>query len=54
MVIKQIKPDWWSLSSDDGVQRFIWFGRTREEVLAKFRSWLRWHDLERVRVNHGL
>jgi hypothetical protein len=54
MVIKQIKPDWWSLSSDDGIIKLIWFGRTREEVLAKFRSWLRWHDLERVRVRHGM
>jgi hypothetical protein len=49
MVIKQIKPDWWSLTSSDGEQTLLWFGQSRAEVLQKFRSWIRDADLEKVR-----
>lgn len=53
MVVKQIKPDWWCLTSDDGIRRLMFFGQSRAEVIGKFRAWIRYHDLERIRVRHG-
>jgi hypothetical protein len=54
MVVKEIKPQWWSLTSDDGVNRLMFFGYSRAEVIGKFRSWIRGQDVEKSRVNHGL
>lgn len=54
MVVKQIKPDWWCLTSDDGVSRLMFFGYSRAEVIGKFRSWLREFDLESVRIKNGM
>lgn len=54
MVVKEIKPQWWMLVSDDGVRRLIFFGHSQKIVIGKFRSWLREMDLEKVRVRHGM
>ncbi|CAB4141115.1 hypothetical protein UFOVP412_13 [uncultured Caudovirales phage] len=54
MVVKQIKPNWWILRSGEGAEGLVFFGYSRREVIGKFRSWIRYHDLERVRVKHGL
>lgn len=51
MVITQIKTDWFILTSDDGVQKLTWFGRSRPEVVAKFRSYVRNMDIEKIRSN---
>lgn len=54
MVVKEINPDWWMLTSDDGVRRLVFFGYSQKVVIGKFRSWLREMDLEKVRVKHGM
>lgn len=49
MIIKQIKDRWWSLTSDDGEVRLIWFGQTKEEVVAKLNRYIRELDLDKIR-----
>lgn len=50
MVIKQIKKDWYSLkSSCAGETSLLWFGYSRDEVLQKFRSYIRDMDLDKIR-----
>ena len=50
VVIKKIKDGWYSLtSSGEGMRTLVWFGYSREEVLQKFRSYIRERDLESVR-----
>lgn len=50
MVIKQIKKDWYSLSSScAGEKNLLWFGYSRDEVLQKFRSYIRDMDLDKIR-----
>ena len=49
MVLKKIKDRWWMLESSDGVVRLTWFGQTKEEVMGRFRSYIRELDLDKVR-----
>lgn len=49
MVVREIKKDWWILTSD-GERRLAFFGYSRAEVLGKFSAYLRDYDLERIRV----
>jgi hypothetical protein len=49
MVLKKINDRWWILTSDDGVVRLTWFGQTRDEVLGRFRAYIRDLDLDRIR-----
>jgi hypothetical protein len=50
VVIRKISDNWYSLkSSCDGLPTLLWFGYSREEVLQKFRSYIRERDLDNVR-----
>lgn len=49
MVLKKIKDRWWMLTSDDGVVRLTWFGQTKEEVMGRFKRYIRELDLDKVR-----
>jgi hypothetical protein len=49
MLIKEIKSNWYMLTSDDEVCGLVWFGYSKAEVIGKFTSWLRRKDLERLR-----
>lgn len=49
MIIKQITPKWWTLTSDDGFLALTFFGMSKAEVLHKFQSYVRDHDLENIR-----
>lgn len=49
MVIQKMSDNWWMLTSDDGVERLIWFGFTKGEVLGKFNSYVRSLDLDKIR-----
>lgn len=48
MVLKKISDEFWMLTSDDGVVKLTWFGR-RSEVLARFKSYIRELDLDKIR-----
>lgn len=49
MVLKKIHDRWWMLTSDDGEVRLTWFGQTKEEVVGRFRRYIRELDLDKVR-----
>lgn len=49
MLIKEIKSDWYMLTSDSDSGKLVWFGYTRGEVIGKFSAWLRFHDLSKLR-----
>lgn len=49
MVLKKIHDRWWMLTSDDGVVKLTWFGQTKEEVVGRFKRYIRELDLEKVR-----
>ena len=49
MVLKKINDRWWMLASDDGVVRLTWFGQTKEEVMGRFKRYIRELDLDKVR-----
>lgn len=49
MLIKEIKSDWYMLTSDGEAGGLVWFGYTKAEVIGKFKSWLRRKDLESLR-----
>ena len=49
MLIKEIKSNWYMLTSDGEAGGLVWFGYTKEEVIGKFTSWLRRKDLESLR-----
>lgn len=49
-MVKQIKDRWWMLTSDDGEVRLTWFGQTKEEVIGKFKAYIRELDLDKVRT----
>ena len=49
MVITEIKKDWWTLLSDDGIRPLRWYGRSKDEVRWKFRAWVREHDMSLIR-----
>lgn len=49
MVIKKITEKWWTLTSDDGVLSLTFFGMSQAEVLHRFKSYIRDHDLEAIR-----
>lgn len=49
MVLKQLKPRWWVLTSDDGQLKLTWFGESRDEVLDKFRAYIRDLEMDRIR-----
>jgi hypothetical protein len=50
MLIKEIKNNWFMLTSDSDVGGLVWFGYTKEEVIGKFASWIRRNDLEKWRA----
>jgi len=49
IMLKKINDRWWMLTSDDGVIKLTWFGQTKEEVMGRFRSYIREIDLDKVR-----
>lgn len=49
MVIKKITEKWWTLTSDDGVLSLTFFGMSQAEVLHRFKSYIRDHELEKIR-----
>ena len=49
-MVKKINDRWWMLTSDDGVVKLTWFGQTKEEVVARFRRYIREIDLDKVRT----
>ena len=49
MVLKKIKDRWWMLESDDGVVKLTWFGQTKEEVMGRFKRYIRELDLDKIR-----
>jgi len=49
MAIIQIKPQWFRLDSNSDDGRLTWFGRSRGEVMGKFKAWVRQQDLRRYR-----
>jgi len=49
MVLKKVRDNWWSLVSDDGVAKLIWFGYSKAEVLGKFNAYVRSLDLDKIR-----
>ena len=52
-MVKKINDRWWMLTSDDGVVKLMWFGQTKEEVMGRFRSYIRELDLDKVRTRGG-
>jgi len=49
MTAKQVSTWWWMLSTEFDERRLTFFGSTKEEVLGKYRAWMRRWDLEKLR-----
>ncbi len=49
MVLKKIHDRWWMLTSDDGLVRLTWFGYSKQEVMGRFKSYIRELDLDKIR-----
>ena len=49
MVLKKITDKWWLLESDDGIVKRTYFGRSKAEVVGRFKSHIRDMDLEKIR-----
>ena len=49
MVIKKVSTYWWMLTSDDGLVKLTWFGQTKKEVLGRFRAYIRFIELNKIR-----
>jgi len=51
MVIKEVSPRWWQLVSEaDDQQTLTFFGYSKEEVVGKFRKWVREYDMVKIRM----
>lgn len=48
MVVRKIKTQWYSLTSDCDEGRLIWFGYSAAEVKGKFKSYIQRQDLKRL------
>ena len=49
MVLKKIRDDFWMLTSDDGLVKLTWFGQSKQEVMGRFRRYIRELDLDKIR-----
>ena len=50
MEIRQVKSDWFVLKSEaDDQVTLTFFGYSKDEVIGKFRKWVRAHDMIKIR-----
>ena len=51
MEIRQVKSDWFMLVSEaDDQATLTFFGYSKDEVIGKFRKWVRAHDMIKLRI----
>jgi len=51
MLITEIQPQWWRLVSEaDDQPTLTFFGYSKEEVVGKFRKWVRAYDMIKMRA----
>ena len=50
MMVRQVRPQWWQLVSEaDDQVTLTFFGYSKDEVIGKFRKWVRAHDMIKLR-----
>ena len=51
MIITEIQPQWWRLVSEaDDQATLTFFGYSKDEVIRKFRKWIREYDMIKMRA----